>query len=598
MPLTNADVAEVFDEIADLLEIQAANEFRVRAYRNASRVVRGWPTRLSAHITDGKELPKLPGLGKDLTAKVVEFVKSRRLAMLEDLRKKTPPGLLELLKLPGIGPKRIARLQAELKINSIATLGKALESGRLEELEGFGPKIKERLKAELEKIKNKTGGPEGRMSLAHAGQIAEPLLAYLRESRAAIQVIAAGSFRRGLETIGDLDILVSTRTAAASEKITRHFLAYEEVAEVRAQGTTRSTVILKSGVQVDLRVVGEASYGAALHYFTGSKAHNIAIRMLGMKRGLKINEYGVFRGSSRVSGRTENEVFASVDLPYIEPELRENRGEIDASRDHGLPKLVTLDQIRGDLHSHTKETDGRNTIHEMALEAKRLGYEYLAITDHSKRLTVASGLDVRRLGAQIREIDRLNERFSDEGIGIQILKSIEVDILEDGRLDLPDSILSRLDLTVCSIHSYFTLSPKKQLERLIRAMDNPYFNILGHPSGRLIGRREPRARMDFDIEKLILAARDRGCFLEINAQPERMDLDDTHCRLAKEMGVKLVISTDSHSEHDLVSMKYGVLQARRGWLEAGDIVNTRSWAEVQALLRRPQGGSRDAKKAA
>ena len=586
MPLSNSDIAEVFDEVADLLEIQAANQFRVRAYRNASRVVRGWPARLSAVVTEGDEFPKLPGLGKDLAAKVVEIVQTRRLELLEDLKKKTPKGLLELLQLPGIGPKRISKLQHEIGVESIADLRKGLRAGRLDEIEGFGPKMKERLKAELEKLERHDTGMKARMSLDRAEQLADPLLSYLRESRDVTQATAAGSFRRRLETVGDLDILVSCgRSGGAAERVMKHFLAYDEIAEAQSRGTTRSTIVMKSGVQVDLRVVGEASYGAALHYFTGSKAHNIVIRTLGMKRGLKINEYGVFRGSTRVAGKTESEVFKSVGLPFIEPELRENRGEIEAAREGKLPKLITLDQIRGDLHSHTKATDGRNSLREMAEAARRMGYRYLAVTDHSKRLSVTRGLDVRRLSAQIREIDRLNEELGRDWAGFRLLKSIEVDILEDGRLDLPDSILSQLDLTVCSVHSYFGLSPEKQLKRILRAMDNPCFHILGHPSGRLLNGRTPRAGIDLDLEKVMRGALDRGCFLELNAQPERMDLNDSYCRLAKEIGVKLAISTDAHSEHDLGFMKHGVSQARRGWLEAKDVLNTRSWNEIRSLLR-------------
>jgi len=357
------------------------------------------------------------------------------------------------------------------------------------------------------------------------------------------------------------------------------FVEYDEVGEVVSKGKTRSTVRLRSGVQVDLRVVAEVSYGAALHYFTGSKAHNIAVRKMGIERKFKINEYGVFRGEKRVAGRTEKEVYEKVDLPYIEPELREDRGELDAAGKGRLPNLITRDAIRGDLHCHTKATDGKYSLEDMAQAAKDRGYDYLAITEHSKRLTVTHGLDEKRLRGQMREIDKLNEKLS----GIRLLKGIECDILEDGSLDLEDNVLSELDVVVCSIHSKFDLPAEKQTERAVRAMDNPYLNILAHPTGRMIGQRGPH---ELDVEQTLKAAKQRGCFLELNAQPERLDLKDTHCRLAKEMGVKLALSTDAHTTSSLDYIRYGIDQARRGWLEADDIVNTRSWRALKTLLKR------------
>jgi DNA polymerase (family 10) len=409
-----------------------------------------------------------------------------------------------------------------------------------------------------------------------AEQIAGPLLEYLKAAKGVKQAVIAGSYRRRKDTVGDLDILV---TAKRGSEVMKRFAAYDEVGEVVSQGTTRSTVILRSGLQVDLRVVPEASYGAALHYFTGSKDHNIAIRTLAVKKGLKVNEYGVFKGEERIAGKTEKEVYALFDLPFIPPELRENHGEIEAARKKRLPKLIALDDIRGDLHAHTKATDGRYTAEEMALAAKARGYDYLAICDHSKHVTIAKGLDAKRLAKQIDEIDRLNEKLK----GVRLLKSTEVDILDDGTLDLPDSILKELDLRVCAIHYQFGLSAEKQTERIIRAMDNRYFNILAHPTGRLMGEREAYA---VDMQKLMEAALERGCFLEVNAQPERMDLSDMHCRMAKDMGLKLAISTDAHTTANLDFMRFGIDQARRGWLEADDVLNTRSWKELTKLLAR------------
>jgi DNA polymerase (family X) len=356
-------------------------------------------------------------------------------------------------------------------------------------------------------------------------------------------------------------------------------MSYDEIAEVHARGPTRATVVLKAGVQVDLRVVPEESYGAALHYFTGSKAHNIHIRKLGQERGLKINEYGVFRGEKRISGAREEDVFAAVGLPWIEPELREDRGEIEAAAKGRLPSLVSLDDIRGDLHVHTRYSDGKSSLREMVVAAKARGYEYIAITDHTKHATVAHGLDEKRLSRQLDEIDRLNDEIG----GIRVLKSSEVDILANGTLDLPDKMLKRLDFTVCAIHYRFDLDAKAQTERILRAMDNPHCTILAHPSGRLLGERPGYA---VNLESVLQGAKQRGCFVELNAHPVRLDLDDVHCKLAKELGLMVSIGTDAHSTVGLDVMRYGIGQARRGWLEPKDVLNTRSWTRLKPLLKR------------
>ena len=415
------------------------------------------------------------------------------------------------------------------------------------------------------------------MLLAYAEEVAEALIRHIAAAPGVKRAIVAGSYRRRKETVGDLDILVA---CGDSGPVMGRFVAYDEVDEVVSKGETRSTVVLRSGLQVDLRVVEAACYGAALHYFTGAKAHNIAVRTLGVHRGLKINEYGVFAGERRVSGAREADVFAAVGLPWMAPELRENRGEIEAAREGRLPELITLDDIRGDLHVHSKASDGKATIAEMAEAAKAKGYAYLAVTDHSRRVTIAHGLDADRLARQIDEIDRLNAESKD----LVILKGSEVDILEDGTLDLPDSILARLDLTVCSVHSKFGLSRERQTERVLRAMDNPNFTIFGHPTGRLLGER---AAYDIDLARIVAGARKRGCILEVNAQPQRLDLDDVHARMAKDAGVKLAISTDSHSVGGLAYMRFGIGQARRGWLTAADVVNTRPLAALKRLLARP-----------
>lgn len=534
MPIHNSYIGQVFNELADLLEIEGANPFRVRAYRNAARVVTNWPQSLSDAWKRQHALPKLPGLGADLSLKVQEILSTGRLSVLREMQKKAPKDLLTLFRVPSLGPKRILLLKERLRINNLEDLKDAAKSGRIRELPGLGEKTEKTILAYL-----KHAEPQSqRIRLATAEQIAEPLLAYIKESPEVKQMTIAGSYRRGQETVGDLDILASSTRAA---KVMDHFVRYEEVDKVHSHGITRATVLLRSGMQVDLRIVSDASFGAALHYFTGSKSHNIAVRTLGVKQGLKINEYGVFKGSRRIAGRTEEEVYRSVGLPYIEPELREMRGELDA--------------------------------------AQELGYEYLAITDHSRHLTVARGLTPQRLRQQLRKIDQLNARFKD----FRLLKSIEVDILEDGRLDLPDEVLAELDLTVCSIHFKFDLPERKQTERILRAMDNPYFNILAHPTGRLLDRRSPYA---VNMERIMTSALQRGCFLEVNSQPDRMDLSDIYCKMAREIGVKVSISTDAHHRNDLHSLRFGLSQARRGWLEADDVLNTRPWSQLEPLLAR------------
>ncbi len=400
-------------------------------------------------------------------------------------------------------------------------------------------------------------------------------MAYLKQSPGVKQVEAAGSYRRAKETIGDLDILV---TASAGSPVVDRFVSYREVAEVLAHGSTKASVRLACKLQVDVRVVPKESYGAALQYFTGSKAHNVALRQMAQQQGLKINEYGVFKGERSVAGATEESVYASVGLPWIPPELRENRGEFEAARAARLPTLLEVVDLKGDLHAHTTATDGRNTIKEMAAAARARGLEYLAITDHSKRLAMAKGLDSKRLFEQLEEIDRLNE----SSIGITLLKGIEVDILEDGSLDLPDEDLGRLDVVVGAVHSHFQLPRQKQTERIIRAMDRPNFSILAHPSGRLI---DEGVSYDVDMARIIRHARSRGCFLEVNAQPIRLDLTDMHCQLAKEEGVLVSLNSDAHSVFDLANVQFGVGQARRGWLEKKDVLNARSLQRLRPLLK-------------
>ena len=572
MPVHNGEIADRFSRYATLLEIQGANPFRIRAYRNAARTILNYGESMESMLRKGEDPDDLPGIGKDLADKIREIVETGHLSALEELERSMPGDLVELTTLPGLGAKRVKILYETLGIEHMEDLAKAARTGKLKDLPGFGAKTEANILKEIDKHRQSTD----RINIHEAEELAEPLVDYLKKVDGVKQVTVAGSYRRRRDTVGDLDILVTCKTGTGAMNA---FTTYDEVADIVSKGTTRSTVILRSGLQVDLRVVPEASYGAALHYFTGSKAHNIAIRKMAQDRGLKLNEYGAFKGDKRVAGRTEKEIFALVGLPYIEPELRENRGEINAATAHKLPHIVTVGDIRGDLHVHTTATDGKNSIEEMARAAKERGYDYLAISDHTKHVTIAHGMDGKGFARQLDEIDRVNAKLS----GIKVLKSAEVDILEDGKLDLPDSILKEFDFTTCSIHYKFNLSAEEQTERILRAMDNPYFSILGHPTGRLLGEREA---YDVDMERVMQGALDRGCHLEVNAQPERLDLTDIYCRIAKDMGLKLAICTDAHTTDSLDYIRFGVDQARRGWLEPEDVLNTHNLKDLLRLLRR------------
>ena len=553
MPVHNRDIADVLNRAADLLEIRGDNPFRIRAYRNAARTVQSLSESAADIVSEGGDLTRFPGIGKDLAGSIQAIIETGDFPLLKDLRKEVPEELSQLMNVSGLGAKRIAKLYKELEITSLGKLKKAISDGRVRDLEGFGEKTEQNILHEIERLESdQTKGTK----LVFAEDIAEPLIQYLKKGKGVQEICVAGSFRRRKETVRDLDILV---TCKGDSDIMDRFTHYEDVEEVVSKGKTRSTVLLRSNFQVDLRLVQQVSYGAALVYFTGSKEHNIAIRKLGIKKKLKLNEYGVFRGKKRVAGKTEAEVYKTIDLPYIEPELRENRGELEAAGKGTLPELVSLEAIQGDLHVHSQYTDGRNTIEEMVQAARERGYKYVAITDHSKHVSVAHGLHPKDIRKQWEEIDKLNERLK----GIAILKGTEVDILEDGRLDWPDEILKELDVRVCSVHYKFNLSKQKQTERIIRAMDNPYFTILGHPSGRLIQERDP---YEVDMHAIIKAAGQRGCFLELNAHPDRLDLNDIYCRMAKELGVQVVISTDAHQTAHLPYMRFGIYQARRGWL--------------------------------
>lgn len=572
MSVLNSEVAEKFNELADLLEINDANPFRVRAYRNAAQVIANLPHEVADLVAADKDLTELPGIGKDLAEKIAVIVKTGDLPLLKEMHQKTPIALSDMLRIPDLGPQRIKHLYQELNIKTIADLKKAVAANKVSQLEGFGEKTQAKIKTALQKFTKQ----ENRLKFSQAEKLALALITYLKALNKINETAIAGSLRRCRETIGDLDILVATKNNLA---VIEYFLAYPDIKKIISKGETRVTVLLRNDIQVDLRIVAVENFGSALQYFTGSKEHNIAVRTRAVKRNLKINEYGVFKDNKRIAGKTEAEIYQAVNLPYIAPELRENRGEIEAAAKNKLPKLITLADIRGDLHCHTNYSDGHDDIATMATAAQQLGYEYLAITDHSRHVTIANGIDEKKLAQQIAAIDKINAKFKN----FQILKSIEVDILDDGSLDLSDSILKELDFTVCAIHYKFNLPREQQTERVLRAMDNPYFNIFAHPTGRLINKRDP---YDIDLEKIMRKAKECGCILELNAQPDRLDLNDIHCQMAKEIGIKLAISTDAHNTATLNYMQYGINQARRGWLEPKDVINTHNLSELKKLLRR------------
>jgi len=572
MPVYNADVAAIFDQVADLLAIEGANQFRVRAYRSAARTIETLSRPVADLVAEGQDLTELEGIGDDLAGKIEEIVETGGLTQLEEIKKRTPSGLTEMLDLAGLGPKRVQKIYQELDVSNLEELKVAAEHREIRALDGLGPKTEQKILDELERSEE---GQE-RTRLDRVEELVDPLVSYLEEIEGVQQVAVAGSYRRRKETVGDLDILA---TGSQGERIIDRFVQFEDVEEIVSQGETRSTVLLRTGLQVDLRVVPEESYGAALLYFTGSKAHNIHLRNLALDQDLKINEYGVFREEERIAGESEQEIYDLFDFPFIVPELREDRGEIQAAEQGELPELVTIDDLCGDLQTHTEASDGHNTLTEMAEAARQRGYDYLAITDHPDYIGVTQGLEADEVAARMDEIDELNDQWDD----FRLLKGMEVDIMEDGELYLPNDVLERLDVVVASIHSKFDLPRNKQTERIIRAMDNPHFHVFGHPTGRRIGEREP---YQFDMERVIEAALERGCFLEINAHPSRLDLNDVQAKMAKEMGLKMVISTDAHRIVELDYIRYGVDQARRGWLEPDDVVNTRPWDEVKALLKR------------
>ncbi len=569
--MTNSEIAAVFEQVADLLEFQGANPFRVRAYRNGARAIRDLSEAAADLVAStDRDLTAIPGIGKDLAEKVVTLVQTGTLPLLDELLAQIPEGILAILRVPGLGPKRTATLHRELGIATLEQLREACENHRVAALKGFGAKTEAAILRGLELAAQ----ADLRVYWAEADEVARALREHLGGLRAIRQLEFAGSYRRGKDTVGDLDILV---VAEDSHTVMEHFAEYSGVAEVLARGDTKMSVRLQSKLQVDLRVVAEESFGAALQYFTGSKAHNVVLRGMAKARGLKVNEYGVFRGEDRVAGRSEEEVYGAVDLPWIPPELREARSEFDWAAAGQLPKLIELGDIRGDLHTHSTWSDGLATIEEMAAAARQRGYQYLAITDHSKRATIANGLSADQLLRQWEEIDQWNAKHR----GLKLLKGVEVDILEAGGLDLPDDVLAQADWVVASVHFGQNQSRERITARVIDALANPYVCAIAHPTGRLINRRNA---YEIDLDAVLKAARDHGKCMELNAHPSRLDLDDVACAAAKHHGVPIVISTDAHNINGLDAMRFGVLQARRGGLSKDDVANTRPWTQIVKLL--------------
>lgn len=569
--MINNKIADIFQEIGDILEIQDENVFRIRSYQRAAQIIRNLAVDLEElKKKDPKKIRAIKGIGEDLYNKIIEIIETGKCDMHQKLLEHFHPGLLDMLRLRGIGPKKVKLIYTNLGIKDLKELERAAKEGRLCDLPGMGEKTQEAIIKSIDDLQRYSE----RSILPIALDEAQTLISYIKENKFVSSAECAGSLRRRKETIGDIDILVCTKEKSHDGKnvksIMDHFINYSHVEEILAHGPTKSSIVLDTGIQVDLRVVQEKSFGAALHYFTGSKAHNIAIRDIAKKKGLKVNEYGVFKGTKQIAGKTEEEVFKSVGLPYIIPELRKNDGEIEAAKKGKLPKSIELKDIRGDLHMHTNMSDGSQSLETVAENCFKAGYEYIAITDHSPSSTIANGLDKKSLIKQIKEIDKLNKKYEKENF--KILKGSEVDILPDGSLDFPDEILAQLDIFPVSVHSRFSMKQAEMTDRIIKAMKNPYVKILGHPTGRLINRREP---YEVDMDAIIDAAIEYRVALELNAQPLRLDLTDKYLRRAKEKGAKIVIGTDSHHTSQRVYMNYGIFIARRGWLEKKDVLNTR-----------------------
>jgi DNA polymerase (family X) len=573
--LENREIARILWETADLMEIAAEDSFRIRSYRNGATAVEGHPERIADILRDpARKVTDIPGIGKGLAHVLAEIVERQSCERRDALVEKFPPGALEFLKIQGLGPKSIALIFEHFQAKTIDDLERLCNEQKLRDLPRMGAKLEEKVLRSIAQYRQRTG----RYLLSYVEGIAEELIETLQKVPGVDAITPAGSLRRGRETAGDLDLLV---TGPEATNVLEKFIAYPRVEEVLGRGENKASAkVGREGLQVDVRALKPESFGAAMQYFTGSKDHNVAIRTRAVKMGLKLSEYGLFRveDDAKVAGETEEGVYEALGLAWIPPELRENCGEIEAAEERRLPELVELRQIRGDIHMHTTETDGRATLEEMAAAARERGYEYIAITDHSKALAMANGLDERRVVAfakQVREINR-------NGLGIRVFSGLECDILKDGALDVENDALAELDMVIGSVHSHMNLEAAEMTDRLLRALECPHLRILGHPTGRMLLHRDP---YPFDFERVVAEAVRRGVWLEVNASPERLDLGGAMVRSAKAKGARFTISTDAHHPKHLANMRYGVLTARRGWLGPRDVMNTRSAGDFAAALQ-------------
>ena len=566
--MDNKALAGILYETADLLEIDGQDSFRIRSYRNAAEAIEANPQQISDLISEPKRILEIPGIGKGMLANLQEMLKEGRLSLHAQMLEKYRPSMLELLKIQGLGPKTIALIWSSYKVSDLEGVAKLAREGKIQELPRMGAKQEQKLLKAIEDYQRIAG----RFLLDAAEREAEKIIEHLKRFAGVEKITPAGSLRRGRETVGDLDILVTGKACcddAEREKLIEHIIKLPGLMEIIARGENKVSFRLRGGMQVDVRTLPPQSFGAAMQYFTGSKAHNVSLRQRALKMGYTLSEYSLARLDNEkvVAAKTEEEIYAKLKLDYVPPELRENLGEIDAAEKHTLPELITQENLQGDVHMHTVETDGRNTIEEMAQAAKEYGYRYMAITDHSKNLAFANGLDDKRAVEHIHRIRDVSDKLD----GIKILAGVEVDILEDGSLDLSDSVLEEMDIVIASVHSHFNQTSAQMTDRLLKAVSNPNTSLIGHPTGRLLLRREA---YPFDVDAVLKLAAEKKVAMELNAYPDRLDLCDRHLRLAKQHGVKIVINTDSHHTSHLEKIRYGVLQARRAWLKKDDVLNT------------------------
>jgi DNA polymerase (family 10) len=585
--MDNKQIARILRETAQLLEIDGAIIGRYRSYEKAAELIDGLPESIEQLVKEPEKLKELPGIGDRLAEHLQEIVKTGDYTLRKKLLKKYPATILDLLQLQSLGPKKVAFLWSNFKAGTVADVERIAKEGKLRDLPGFGEKSEQNILKAVEVFKKSSG----RFHINEAEEAAATIIAHIKKAGKAVEsVTPAGSLRRGKETVGDLDLLLTLGEGQSSKKhvdaLAKHILAFPGIDQTLAHGENKVSFTLENGLQVDVRLLEKESFGAALLYFTGSKEHNVALRGRANEMGYTLNEYALatLKGEKPVARRTEEEIYSKLKLDFIPPELRENSGEIAAAEHHKLPHLITLADMKGDLQMHTTASDGKNSIEEMAEAARQLGHQYIAITDHSKAVTVANGLDEKRMGAHIKKIHAANEK----GLGIHVLAGAEVDILKDGSLDYSDEILAQLDVVVCSVHSYFNLDRAAMTERMLAAIENPYAQIIAHPTGRLLLRRDP---FDYDMEKVLEACAKQGVAMECNSYPDRLDLKDVYLRMCKDRGVKVVVSTDSHNTANLSFIRYGVTMARRGWLEKHDVINTLPTAEFLAALRPKPGAA-------